>query len=44
VQTVATLSVAADAALALPPDPERGRLREIKGLAARALSELHRVI
>jgi len=43
-QTVATLSVAADAALALPPDPERGRLREIKGLAARALSELHRVI
>ena len=43
-QTVATLSVAADAALARPPDPDRGRLREIKALSDRALSEVHRVI
>ncbi len=43
-QTVVTLSVAADAALARPFAPERGRLMEIKALAGRALSELHRVI
>jgi signal transduction histidine kinase len=43
-QTVATLSVAADAALARPPVPDRGRLLEIKALADRALSEVHRVI
>lgn len=43
-QTVATLSVAADTALTMPPDPERRRLGEIKDLAARALAELHRVI
>ena len=43
-QTVATLSVAADAALARPPVPDRGRLLEMKALADRALSEVHRVI
>ncbi len=43
-QTVATLSVAADAALARPPVPDRGRLLEMKTLADRALSEVHRVI
>jgi signal transduction histidine kinase len=43
-QTVAALSVAADATLAMPPDPNRRRIREIKALAGRALSELHRVI
>jgi len=43
-QTVAALSLAADATLAMPPDPERRRIVEIKALAGRALSELHRVI
>lgn len=43
-QTVAAVSMAVDAALSRPPDPERGRLREIKALAGRALSDLHRVI
>jgi signal transduction histidine kinase len=43
-QTVVALSVAADAALSRPFAPERDRLREIKALAGRALSELHRVI
>ncbi|MFI5182499.1 MAG: ATP-binding protein [Thermoanaerobaculia bacterium] len=43
-QTVAALSVAVDAALAMPPDPERRRLGEIKDFAARALAEVHRVI
>lgn len=43
-QTVATLSVAADAALSRPPVPDRGRLLEMKALADRALSEVHRVI
>jgi signal transduction histidine kinase len=43
-QTVATLSVAADTALARPPVPDRARLLEMKSLADRALSEVHRVI
>ena len=43
-QTVVALSMAADTALAMPPDPDRGRLRDIKGLAGRALAEIHRVI
>ena len=43
-QTVAALSVAADTALAMPPDPDRRRLGEIKDLAALALAEVHRVI
>ncbi len=43
-QTVSTLSVAADAALARPPVPDRARLLEMKALADRALAEVHRVI
>ncbi len=43
-QTVAAVSMAADTALTRPPDPDRGRLREIKALAGRALEEVHRVI
>ena len=43
-QTVAALSMAADTALAAPPDPDRGPLQDIKGLAGRALAEIHRVI
>ena len=43
-QMVAAVSVAADAALGMPPDPGRGRLREIKDLAGRALAALHHVI
>ncbi|HUM01161.1 MAG TPA: ATP-binding protein [Thermoanaerobaculia bacterium] len=43
-QTVAALSMATDTALAAPPDPDRGPLRDIKALAGRALSEIHRVI
>ncbi|MGE5344933.1 MAG: ATP-binding protein [Acidithiobacillales bacterium] len=43
-QTVAAVSMAVDTALSRPPDPDRGRLREIKALAGRALAEVHRVI